>query len=516
MRRIGHGDSEVSPTLLAEAGIFSVEESFGRMFPGLASDPSNLLEAGPDVVEALKRLGEAMVDSGEQAPGGGETGPGDSDIPAAYTYLGQFIDHDITFDEGSAPMEVLADPELRPRQDLEGLKNSRTIKLDLDSVYGPAAPRDGDRMLIGRVTALDDPNPPNVRPAGKGDHNDLPRQPRSENKDEDRAALIGDPRNDENLIVSQLHLTFLKAHNALVADGRDFEQARKALRQRYQRIILDDFLRRICDQEVLDDVLANGSGWNLGFTGALFMPVEFAVAAYRFGHSMIRTLYDFNVNFGRDGIETGLDLLFTFTALSGQLGFGEGTDTLPENWIIEWERFLELNGSRPQMARTIDAQLTDFTFRLQNTFGEPEGSGGPPEILRVAPRLAVRNLLRGYFLKVPTGQAVAGALGMTPLSGQALLDALPTDSLREAATPFADRTPLWFYVLAEAGDPNGSNGRHLGKLGSRIVCDAFWQFIRVSHDSVLDPDSEADVDRFTLSDLVTLAFRDEGGPAAGA
>lgn len=136
------------------------------------------------------------------------------------------------------------------------------------------------------------------------------------------------------------------------------------------------------------------------------------------------------------------------TALSGQLGFGEGTDTLPENWIIEWERFLELNGSRPQMARTIDAQLTD--------------------------------------------------------------------SLREVATPFADRTPLWFYVLAEAGDPNGSNGRHLGKLGSRIECDAFWQFIRVSHDSVLDPDSEADVDRFTLSDLVTLAFRDEGGAAAGA
>jgi hypothetical protein len=516
MRRIGHGDTQVSPNLLAEAGIISVEESFGRMFPGLEADHANLLEEGPEVVEALKRLGEAMVDPDEQAPGGGEIGPGDSDIPAAYTYLGQFIDHDITFDEASAGIEALADLELRPRRDLEGLKNSRTIKLDLDSVYGPAAPTDGPRMVIGPVTPLNNLNPPNARPAGKIDANDLPRQPRSEDKDQDRAALIGDPRNDENLIVSQLHLAFLKAHNALVTDGLDFEAARKGLRQRYQRIILDDFLVRVCDKGVVETMLASGSGWNLGFTGATFMPVEFAVAAYRFGHSMIRTLYDFNVNFGRDGIETGLDLLFTFTALSGQLGFGQGTDTLPENWIIEWERFLELGGSQPQMARTIDTQLTDFTFKLRNTFGQPEGTGGTPEVVRVAPQLAVRNLLRGYFLKVPTGQAVAGALGITPLTGQALLDALPTEALRQAAAPFAERTPLWFYVLAEAGDPNGANGRHLGKLGSRIVCDAFWHFIRVSHDSVLDPASEPDIEHFTLGDLITLAFRDEGGAPAGS
>ena len=496
MRRVGHGDTYKvdGPAILADAGIIPVIETFGYMFPGLAGNPDSRLPESAETVANLKALGATLVDRTDDAPAAGG-GTGDSDIPAAYTYLGQFIDHDITFDTGSAGIEELASPALQPRPNLDGLINSRTVHLDLDCVYASGAPRNGDLMELGAVTAVGD------RPPGKGDFNDLPRQGRSADKNEDRAARIGDPRNDENLIVSQLHLAFLKAHNALVTGGRTFEQAQKALRQRFQLMVLGDFLPRVCDPAVVQQVVQNGPRWNLGFTGALFMPVEFSAAAYRFGHSMIRSLYDYNLNFS----PTDLSLLFTFTALSGQLGPGEGLDTLPENWIIEWERFIELHGSTPQMARKINAELSNFTFRLQNTFGEIEESDSTdPNVREIAPMLAIRNLLRGYLLRLPTGQAVAAELGLAPLEGQALLDALPNSEMRTAATPFADRTPLWFYILAEAGDPNGPNGQHLGAVGSRIVADAFWHFIRQSEDSVLADNAQPDVPSFTLAELIEL------------
>ena len=456
-----------------------------------------------------------MTDAPEVEPVGGAKGPGDSAIPAIYTYFGQFLDHDITFDETSASMPALASLDLAPLSSLSGLRNSRTLRLDLDSVYEGSAPRDDTdprKMKIGSVEHLNDPNPPLGRPPGKSDANDLPRQGRSEDPSTDRAALIGDPRNDENLIVSQLHLAFLKAHNSLVDEmGGDFDAVRTEMRRRYQRIVLTDFLGKVCDPAVLSDVMANGPrNWRIENGDDLFMPVEFAAAAYRFGHSMIRTLYDYNLNFS----PTNLGTLFTFTALSGQLGENIGlpaeqTDTLPENWIIQWERFVHApDGSgTPQMAREIDVRLTDFTFKLQNTFGEVEGANDPdPNVVHVAPRLAVRNLLRGYLMRLPTGQAVAGRLGEPVLSGEALVAALPAvEALRAAARPFADRTPLWFYLLAEAGDPNGANGQHLGRVGSRIVAEVLWNLVRHSADSVLANGVGSNVERYTLAELIALA-----------
>jgi hypothetical protein len=500
MRRVGHGETYKvdGPAILADVGAVPTIETFGFMFPGLTDNPDHRLPESAETVANLKALGATVVDSTDTVPvpGGGE---GDSAIPAAYTYFGQFIDHDITFDTGSAGIDVLASPALQPRPNLDGLTNSRTVHLDLDCVYASGAPRNGDLMELGTVTAV------GARPPGKGDLNDLPRESRSADPAQDRAARIGDPRNDENLIVSQLHLAFLKAHNALVSQGRNFDQARTALRQRFQLMVLGDFLPRICDPAVVQDVVQNGSGWDLGITGALFMPVEFSAAAYRFGHSMIRTQYDYNLNFS----PTDLSLLFTFTALSGQLGPGAGLDSLPENWIIQWERFIALQGSTPQMARKINTQLSNFTFRLQDTFGNIEGSGSPDaNVQQIAPLLATRNLLRGYLLRLPTGQAVARELGLNPLSGQVLLDALPNDAMRGAAAPFAERTPLWFYVLAEAGDPAGPDGRHLGAVGSRIVANAFRRFIEQSQDSVLSGPVPPDIQSFTLADLIELA-----GPA---
>ena len=163
-------------------------------------------------------------------------------------------------------------------------------------------------MKIGPVERLNDTNPPFARPPGKSDANDLPRQGRSEDPSTDRAALIGDPRNDENLIVSQLHLAFLKAHNGLVDEiGGDFDSVRSEMRRRYQRIVLTDFLAKVCDPAVLSDVMANGPrNWRITDGGDLFMPVEFAAAAYRFGHSMVRTLYDYNINFSPTDLGTSV------------------------------------------------------------------------------------------------------------------------------------------------------------------------------------------------------------------
>lgn len=508
MARITHGGTsgvapESTPSIAAIPGD---THKFGFMFPNLQADASNRLPESDEAVEALKRLGEAMVDDDEPDTLGCPPGKGDADIPAAYTYLGQFIDHDITFDRTGTPVETIAATGLRPSPDLEGLINSRTPVLDLDSVYSNPAPREGlngQLMKIGTVTRLNGTQRPVLPVPGKTDFNDLPRKPRSADASVDREALIGDPRNDENLIIAQLHLAFLKAHNKLArTKSLDFVGSRRAMRQRYQWMVLHDFLPRICDRNVLNSIAAQGPNWRPGSDQQHFMPAEFAVAAYRFGHSMIRTRYDHNLNFSNP--PTGLNLLFTFTALSGQLG---NFDTLPDNWIIEWDRFLPLRGSRPQRTRALDPRLTEFTFRLQNTFGEPE-TGATPEAQRVAPKLAVRNLLRGYFLRLPTGQAVARACEIPALENNSLLDALPTDALRAAAEPFKARTPLWFYILAEAGNPKGPNGQHLGPVGSRIVADTFWNLVKFSEDSILDANTKLDFHCFTLSDLIELASDD--------
>lgn len=329
---------------------------FDFMFPDLQDDPDSLLPVSPETPERLKVLGRTMVDTGDEREG-------DAELPAAYTYFGQFIDHDITLEEISASAAELLRPDMAPLSlsDVRSqLRNARTATLDLDSLYGLPAPRhrtNPAKMRIGQVTKLNGDERPLLRPRGKTDDNDLPRQPRSREPKTDRAALIGDPRNDENVIVSQLHLAFLKAHNALVDQGRTREEARRILRQHYQHLVIRDFLPRIADPEIVDDIRRNGNNHFNALAEPFFMPLEFAVAAYRFGHSLVRTSYDFNVNFNRSGdnIAATLDLLFTFTALSGQLGFGAGDDTLPDNWIIEWENLI---GDRAKsLTRRFDTKL---------------------------------------------------------------------------------------------------------------------------------------------------------------
>lgn len=384
-------------------------DRFGFLFPALQAEPANLLAQDSSTVSALVALGRSMLDPSPGDP----ADPGDSEIPAAYTYFGQFIDHDITLEALSAPLPELLDPKLTPMSvpDIRGtLRNVRSATLDLDNLYSPPAPRDpadGNRMLVGPVASTGSSDPPLARPPGKGDDNDVPREPPSEDPSHDRAALIGDPRDDENTIIAQLQVAFLKAHNALVAEGNNFNEAQRLLRQHYQHLVVHDYLRRVCDPAVVEDILENGP--------------------------------------------------------------------LPETWIVEWEHLVDAGGPFDR-ARRFDTKLVEFLFELRNVKGETEADDGA--------RLAVRNLLRGYLLRMPTGQAVATALGLPVLSPQELEAAAASPEQVQALQDggFLDRTPLWYYILAEA---SAGGGQHLGPVGSTLVADVMIGLVRRSDDSIL-------------------------------
>lgn len=488
MARFGHGEA-YSPRFAGGSALLNGAQapvsSFDFMFPTLRNDPNNLLPVGADTIANLKLLGAAIEDVTAEDPAG------DGPIPAGYTYFGQFLDHDITLQEPGPNVPEITAPDLAPLPDpAADFINAREPALDLDCLYGGLAQRDPNapgRMLIGTVSPVGD------RPDGKGDLNDLPRRPPHAQPELDREALIGDPRNDENLVVAQLHTAFLRAHNALVAQHGAFEPAARVLRQMFQRIVLQDFLPRICDPAVVADVLAYGPRhYTPASASQIFMPFEYSVAAYRFGHSMVREVYNHNRIFP----DANFRLLFTFTALSGDMF---DLPTLPENWIIQWERFLPLGPEAPQPARKIDTKLAEPLANLPDSTGQVLG-----DPMR---RLGVRNLLRGYLLGLPTGQAVAQAMGLVPLSGATLTAAVPADQAGVLeATGFDTRTPLWFYILAEAADPQGPAGAHLGPVGSRIVVETLWNLVRFSPDSIIGPDLRiVPGDPVTLADLIQLS-----------
>ena len=468
---------------------------FDFLFPGLQADPENLLPVKPQTVANLQRLGQTMLDSNPRDEM-------NSAVPAGYTYLGQFVDHDITFEVTSGDLASIHDPNLAPLSldDIRNnIRNTRSATLDLDSVYEGLAPRVGEKMLIGKNSALNGTSKPALRPVGKDLDNDLPRRPRSVDPAFDREALIGDPRNDENTIVSQLHTAFLRAHNNIVDLGNDFTSARRLLRQHYQWMIIHDFLTRIADLNIVERVLYANSVFRPE-NDNFFMPLEFTAAAYRFGHTMIRADYDFNLNFNTSGspgtLPATLGLLFTFTALTGQLG---DNDTLPDNWIIEWENFVETGGVF-NFARRFDTKLVEPLFTLRDFEGQPL----PDEA-----RLAVRNLLRGYLLRIPTGQSVAGELGITPLTSIEIIAAATSDDQAAALTEtgFDIKTPLWYYILAESAHYGGNQ---LGPVGSTIIAEVLIGLIRRSEDSILADNSFAPTlgstaGEFRLPDLLRLA-----------
>lgn len=471
--------------LALESGARPADHGFGFMFPALCG-PAHRLAPEPRTLKDLARLASVMAEPQDtlqdSPPPPRVRSAGDGDLPAAYTYLVEFLRNDLIWERRTPDEAGLGPDALAPLSSLTGLLNRRSGGLDLDSVYdAPRDPQAVRRMLVGTLS----PRPkdcPHGRPPRTGPGNDLPRHPRSPEPGRDRAPRMSDARNDEQLILSQLHVAFLKAHNALIASGLSFEAARRALRRRFQWMVLFDLLPKLVAPDVLENVMEDGPRlWRVERPAALFMPVELSAAALVLAPSMRRPSYDYNVHFRN--VEHGA--LATRNVLAGGR---HGPETLPEHHVISWGGFLPLAAEAPQRARRLDTLIC-----------------GAPESVEA---LATRHLLRGFRLGLPTGQALARHMGLKPLKDDTLLAALP-DHQRVAALPFCEATPLWFYILAEAGDPEGPAGRHLGPVGSRIVAEALWTLARHSDASILAPGTLPDFARFSLGDLILLAAEED-------
>ncbi|MBD8079262.1 peroxidase family protein [Cellulosimicrobium arenosum] len=512
--------------------------AFDYLFPELASTfPAGHLAAGDGttatVVEHLKALGTAMVAPPPSPPGGGPA-VRNSHVPAVYTYWGQFIDHDITLNtngpddvEGPGGDQALGDIDrvpfrvFDPKVVVRSLRNARHPALDLDSLYGSGPKFEGEpdcgttrseaafvegsaKLRLGRI-----PVEPFVVPGGgpafvlcppEGDlQRDLPRGA-------DRGPLIPDGRNDENLVVAQLHVAMIRFHNAVVDWVAEFEpweraagerglyeRANQLVRWHYQWLVVNDYLRTLTKPGVLDAVLLGDTSF-FRPRYPIAMPLEFAVAAFRFGHSMVRDSYDFNVNF-TPGAPAGLatlEQLFRFTGGGGLTLGGPPNPVLPSNWPIDWSKFVDKGDADAfHSAEKIDTFLapTLGSMTNQGAIGTEPGQEPTPAQQTASllqKQLAQRNLLRGYMLALPTGEAVARAFGLEPLSPDRLVQDAPQTVVDAMAALRADGgggTPLWYYVLKEAelqGD-----GSFLGDVGSRVLAETFVYLLRQDDRSYL-------------------------------
>ncbi len=429
---------------------------YGRMFPELSpltTDPQALYQAGTpggvcDASRFPTRSGKAIDDAGEAA---------------GWPFFGQFVAHDITADRSPVGM----------RADVVALRNARSPRLNLEMVHaeGPVGSpylydtRDGVKLLTS--------------PDGL----DLPRNWQG-------TALIGDPRNDVHRFVAHLHLAFLHAHNGLVDRLREdgvpeadvYEEARRALVWHYQWIVVNDFMPRLVGGELVDELLAEGPRYFAPSPGEAFIPLEFADAAYRYGHGQIRHRYRLQP----DGAQYPL-----FPDL-----FGHGP--IPPEHRLDWAQVFDLpSRPPPQRAKRLDGGLPASLIAL------PQQVTGDVDVAEYR-SLAVRDLLRGQATALPSGESVAKLMGVPPLG------------VDELGPEWSDGTPLWLYILKEA--QYGGGGDRLGPVGGRIVAEVLVGLIRADLDSFLtvdpgwQPTLPAAGERFGLADLLVFATPEAAAP----
>jgi hypothetical protein len=385
---------------------------FGRMFGDL--EPLN-----QQTNDELRELAQGML---EEQP----TIDNPKGTAAGITFFGQFIDHDLTLDTAPQPDAPV---------DVNTLVNGRTFAFDLDSVYGGGPQQspqlyDGDKFKLG--VATDGVSP------------DLPRN--------NGTAILVEPRNDENLIIAQIHLSFLRLHNELVDQGMSFDEAHDTVVNAYRYVVLNDYLPQIVGQDAVDAALKQPvkKGFYQPGKDTPFTPVEFAVAAFRFGHSQVRNAY--NINDESGGVRV-------FDPVLPDL---HGGRQLPANLIIDFDNFFselprEADDGPALIGRAIDTNISLSLFQLPI----PGAEGGGDNVL------AFRNLLRAKFYDMPSGEAVAEAMGFEPLR----------DANGNLVPPlFPEGTPLWFYILREAEVTSG--GAELGPVGGGIVAEVFVDLLR--------------------------------------
>jgi hypothetical protein len=450
---------------------------------------SSRLDFNVVTIGLMNQLGDLIGDPGREA------GITDSNIPAGYTYFGQFVDHDITLDVSST---------IDASQDATSINNMRSPALDLDNVYGrgPALepylydfPSDGSsaiKLKLGKNTNTG-PGGPSTSGGGPGGmviktDFDVPRIEGT------NTAVIGDPRNDENLIVAQFQHAMLRFHNVVVDmvvaagfSGDIFVEAKKIVTHHYQWAVVNDFLKRICGAAAVTTAVTSVAA---PVGSAFSMPVEFSVAAYRFGHSLIRDRYW--VNHGLIG--ESLARIFAFVR----------NPNLPvfSNWVVDFNAFFQTGIPVPvfNFARKIDSVLSN------GLEGIPGGSG-------IMARLASRNLRRGLALGLPSGQATATALGLVPMTTAQLTSGLPANELAVLNSNgglLKLKTPLWYYVLREGAVLGGGN--QLGPVGGKIVAETFVKMLKRDAGSYLNviggfvPFLPSDtLGDFTVTDIIKLS-----------
>jgi hypothetical protein len=502
--------------------------------------------------------------------------PDDPRMPAGFTYLGQFIDHDLTFDRTQAA--------LGENVSVRDLIQGRSPALDLDCLYGRGPENDEDqrfysdgiRLKTGTTAAT--PFPDSVANRDLEGF-DLPRSGVGSTKSDRRKAVIPDLRNDENLAVAQTHLAFIHFHNRMVEklarkgipSALLFNAARRRVVRHYQWMVVTDLLPRIVEKNVLEDVFKNGRkvfevipapgddceslfylrGSEGGDPGRAHMwvrpgdmptmPIEFSVAAYRLGHSMIRDTYQWNRVFrdGGPGPSGSLALLFNFSGTSGTLSPPppppapppdpddpeQGDfERLPTNWAADFRRLFDFSEAGRDDLTVADAEF-NFTKRIDTLLVDPLkqlplGSFGPRDLADRPPQdhrnLAFRNLTRAQMVSLASGQQMAELMAacgvkVTPLTeeqiingdGGADLSALDAEQKSELSR----NTPLWFYILREAE----LNGGRLTGVGGRIVAEVFHRAIEGSQISILRhpwwrPSLGPDSNTFRMVDLLLFAF----------
>lgn len=444
---------------------------FGYLFQGL---PAYVVEE-----KYLTALAATMVEPEDT----NSLTIGPKHLPAGYTYLGQLIDHDLTFDAASLSQR---------RSDQAARVNFRSPFLDLDCLYGRGVV--DQPYLYNTSKELRGLFLVDLIDAAKLEF-DVPRNASG-------TGILADPRNDANLIVSQLHLAFMQYHNKVFAELSDagtphadrFEATADIVRQHYQWMILEDYLPRIVRRDELELRLpsapfrAGQDTWRVNIQSPLslrpFMPMEFSAAAFRFGHSMVRSMYFPN----RKDRTPGLPVFDRTQPDNDAANDFRGFRRRPLGMTIDWAAFFPLDDGPMQLARPIDTLLAHPLVSL------PSKVAGQSQ-RRSLPFL---NLTRGLERGLPSGQDVAKHLGVknnvigrdvrfrinqTGFTGD-LGDVGGTGiSLDELERKFETELPLWYYVLKEAEIVE--DGNRLGPVGSAIVVEVLLGLLSADPFSIL-------------------------------
>jgi hypothetical protein len=379
----------------------------------------------------------------------------DSRVEAGWPFFGQYVAHDLTADRSP----------LRAHADLASLRNMRSPRANLEALYGGGP--------VGTPYMYSRADPAQLLENG----GDLPRN-------QEGFALIGDPRNDVHSFMNQMQVAFIRAHNRLVGRLRDdacpeadlFDEARRALSWHYQWVIVNEFLPVLIGAELVDELIRRGPRFYPP-EGEPFIPVEFADAAYRYGHSQIRQHY--RISEARAAAAVFPDLV----------GFGEIGDRQ-----VDWALMFDVPGREPaQRAKPIDGQLPRSLIEL------PQAITGAVQDDAYR-SLATRDLERGAGTGLPSGEAVARVIGAQELNA---------DELGLTQHGWSGETPLWLYILRESAVRE--DGDRLGQVGGRIVGEVLIEIIKRDPESylALDPDWHPTLpghaERFRLRDILVPA-----------